>query len=65
VKVIDTGGEFIIQASGSEVTILEDAIYHRALSLEGHDSEWKTHRRGDLLKQMLDAVRRPHVARRA
>jgi hypothetical protein len=65
VKVIEVDGQYLIQASGREVTVLEDAMYQRALQLEGHASDWRSRQHPELLGKMLAAVRRPYEARRA
>ena len=63
-KVIEVSGRYLIEASGSEVAVLEDALYQRVLQRHGHDDEWRARQHTSLLKDMLDAVRRPYEARR-
>src|SRR5262249_2038173 len=65
VRVIEVDGRYLIEASGSEVTALEDALYQRALSMEGHATDWRSRQHPELLAKMLDAVRRPYEAQRA
>lgn len=56
-------GEYLIVASGSEMTVLEDALYRRNILFENQDGPHISPHRQKLIK-MLDAVRRPFVADR-